>query len=311
MTSPGRIYIRAYAKINLTLEVLHRRPDQYHEVRSVVQTVSLADEITVQPNAPGTMLRVSGYPVPGGDDNLVMAAIRQVSSRLGISRDLEVSLRKLIPPGRGLAGGSSDAAAVLRALGCLHEWQIDRSTLNSIAAELGSDVPLFLKGGTMLVEGRGEIVRRLAGPMPEFSLVLTWPQVSVPTEAAYGLLRPEDFTTGEATARLWEALGRGDTPRSESLVNCFERAVFSHWPEVRALHERLGELAGARAHMTGSGSALFVLTDQAEALAERLRAEGYEARAVRPVPCAQELSCSILGEDRQGICLRREGQGDG
>ena len=81
MDNPRQIQIRAYAKVNLTLEVLHKRPDRYHELRSVVQTVSLADEITLSPNTPGTMLRVSGFPVPGGDDNLVMAAIRQVAAR--------------------------------------------------------------------------------------------------------------------------------------------------------------------------------------------------------------------------------------
>lgn len=310
MTSSGRIYVRAYAKINLTLEVLHRRPDNYHELRSVVQTVSLADEMTVQPNAPGTMLRVSGYPVPGGDDNLVMAAIRQVAARLGVSRDLELSLRKLIPPGRGLAGGSSDAAAILRALGCLHGWELNRAVLADIAAELGSDVPLFLKGGTLLMEGRGEIVHQLPRPTPPFRLLLTWPQVSVPTEVAYGLLRPQDFTQGETTRQLWEALQRGEPPRSEGLVNCFERAVFAQWPEVRALQERLTELAGTRAHLTGSGSALFVLTDRAESLAEQLQAEGYEARAVHPVPCGQELSCSLPEEDREGVCMQPRGRED-
>ena len=307
MNSPRQIHIRAYAKINLTLEVLHKRPDRYHELRSVVQTVNLADEIALRPNTPGTMLRVSGYPVPGGDDNLVMAAIRQVSSRLGVSRDLELVLRKVIPPGRGLGGGSSDAAAVLRALGCLHDWQIDRGTLDSIAAELGSDVPLFLKGGTMLMSGRGETVQRLAGPEPEFGLVLTWPKVSVPTEAAYGLLKPEDFTGGETTARLWEGLQRGEAPRPEGLVNCFERAVFAQWPEVRALHEYLSKLVGASARMTGSGSAVYALTDQAEAIAEKLRGQGYEAHAVQPVPCAQELSCSpVEGSLAAGCTLREE-----
>ena len=305
MTTPRRIYIRAYAKINLTLEVLHRRADQYHELRSVVQTVSLADEITLEPGAAGTMLRVSGYPVPSGDDNLVMAAIRQVAARLGVSRDLELGLRKNIPPGRGLGGGSSDAAAVLRALGCLHDWKMDRTMLHSLAAELGSDVPLFLQGGTMLMRGRGEQVRRLERPTPEFRLVLTWPEVSVPTESAYRLLRPEDFTGGAITEELWEALRRGETPRQEELVNCFERPVWDRWPEVRVLQERLSELAGVPARMTGSGSALFAISDQAEAVAEQLRAEGYEAHAVVPVPCAQELSCSPEGEP-ESHCTRLE-----
>lgn len=310
MTTPRRIYIRAYAKINLTLEVLHRRADRYHELSSVVQTVSLADEITVEPNVPGTLLRVSGYPVPGGDDNLVMAAIRQVAARLNLSRDLELGLRKNIPPGRGLGGGSSDAAAVLRALGCLHDWQIDRETINSIAKELGSDVPLFLKGGIMLMQGRGERVRSLGRPPPEFQLVLTWPDVSVPTEAAYQLLRPEDYTGGEITREVWEALERGEAPRQESLVNCFERAVGARWPQVRSLQDRLSELAGVPARMTGSGSGIFALTDRAEAVADQLRQEGFAAQALLPVPCAQELSCGYQDGEAPAQCTRREGAED-
>lgn len=309
MDNPRQIQIRAYAKVNLTLEVLHKRPDRYHELRSVVQTVSLADEITLSPNTPGTMLRVSGFPVPGGDDNLVMAAIRQVAARLGLSRDLQLALRKVIPPGRGLGGGSSDAAAVLRALGCLHEWQIDRDTLESIAAELGSDVPLFLKGGTMLMSGRGETVEQLKQATPPWQLVLAWPEVSVPTEAAYGLLQETDFTQGESTTRLWESLQRGESPHPQALFNCFERAVFAHWPEVRELHARLSDLAGTQARLTGSGSGVFALSDQAADLAVRLQELGYQAHALQPVPCAQELSCLPWeGEGAVGCVLREESE---
>jgi len=154
---PRQINIQAYAKVNLTLEVLCRRPDQYHELRSVVQTISLADEIELHPNSPGTKLRLSGYPIPSGDDNLVMATLRQVEDRLGLTRDVELILKKRIPPGRGLGGGSSDAAALLRAMGCLHDWRISRQKLYSLAAELGSDVPLFLKGGSLLMAGRGDL----------------------------------------------------------------------------------------------------------------------------------------------------------
>jgi 4-diphosphocytidyl-2C-methyl-D-erythritol kinase len=95
-------------------------------------------------------------------------------------------------------------------------------------------------------------------------------------------------------------------PRQEALVNCFERAVGARWPEVRALQDRLSELAGVPARMTGSGSALFALTEQAEAVAEQLRAEGFEARAVRPVACAQELSCALADGDAEAPCTRLE-----
>ncbi len=288
---PRQINIQAYAKVNLTLEVLCRRPDQYHELRSVVQTISLADEIELHPNSPGTKLRLSGYPIPSGDDNLVMATLRQVEDRLGLTRDVELILKKRIPPGRGLGGGSSDAAALLRAMGCLHDWRISRQKLYSLAAELGSDVPLFLKGGSLLMAGRGESLERLAEPVPDYAMVLTWPEISVPTEVAYSLLEPEDFSDGTVTEKLWKHLQQGGRPQPGMLHNCFERAVFQRWPEVAALHERLSELAGVRASLTGSGSGLFLISDQAEQLAEHLRATGYEACVARPVDIGHRLSC--------------------
>jgi len=298
--TPRVINIRAYAKVNLTLEVLGRRPDRYHELRSVVQTVSLADEMVLHPGQRGTKLVLSGYPVPRGDDNLIMAAIRQVAARFDLERDLELRVRKNIPPGRGLGGGSSDAAAILRALGCLHDWALSREVLYSVAQELGSDVPLFLRGGTLLMAGRGERLQRLPRPTPDFSLVITWPQVSVPTEVAYALLEPRDFSDGEATARLWEHLSRGEPPRPDLLSNAFERAVFARWPQVARRHAELSEIAGVPARLTGSGSGLFVITDQPEEVVDRLHARGRQAVAVHPVSEGHVLDCRQQEEQNRG-----------
>ncbi len=297
---PRLINIRAYAKVNLTLEVLGRRPDRYHELRSVVQTVSLADEMVLRPDRQGTKLLLSGYPVPGGDDNLIMAAIRQVASRFDLERDLELRVRKNIPPGRGLGGGSSDAAAILRALGCLHDWAVSREALYGVAQELGSDVPLFLRGGTLLMAGRGERVQRLPGPTPDFSLVLTWPDLSIPTEAAYALLDPQDFSDGATTARLWEHLSRGEPPRPDLLCNAFERAVFARWPVVARRHAELSEIAGVPARLTGSGSGLFVITDQPEAVVDQLHARGRQAVAVHPVAEGHILDCRSVEGGNHG-----------
>jgi 4-diphosphocytidyl-2-C-methyl-D-erythritol kinase len=296
----GPIRIKAYAKLNLTLEIRGQRPDGYHEIRSVVQTISLADEISVQPSTTtGTRLRVQGYPVPGGDDNLVMAALRLASTRLGISRDLEIRLTKRIPPGRGLGGGSSDAAAILRALGCLYDWELDRDVLHAVAAETGSDVPLFLRGGLMLVSGRGEKVERSSPPYPDYRLALAWPELEVPTGLAYSLLEPADYSEGLQTERLWEYLQEGQIPDPAGLTNCFERIVFLRWPPIADLHARMSELAGVPARMTGSGSAVFAITPRAEDAVAQLRAEGYEAFVAHPVEIGQELSCgrSVVGDN--------------
>jgi 4-diphosphocytidyl-2-C-methyl-D-erythritol kinase len=287
-----KVFIKAYAKINLCLEIQGRRRDQYHEICSVVQTISLADDLVIQAGAAtGTMLRVQGYPVPSGDDNLVMAALRLVSDRLSVPRDVEIQLNKRIPPGRGLGGGSSDAAAVLRALGCLRNWRLSREALTAIAAEAGSDVSLFLQGGVMLVSGRGEKVRRLPQASPAYTIALAWPEVSVPTGAAYGLLEERDFSDGSRTDRLWEHLAAGGQPEPELLCNGFERTVFAQWEPVASLHRRMSELAGVEARLTGSGSAIFAITDRAEAVVEQLRAEGYEAVVAQPVEHGQDLSC--------------------
>ncbi|HEY3398684.1 MAG TPA: 4-(cytidine 5'-diphospho)-2-C-methyl-D-erythritol kinase [Armatimonadota bacterium] len=290
--------VQTYAKLNLTLEVLHRRPDQFHELRSVVQTVSLADRLTVKPGLQGTKLRLSGFPVPGGDDNLAMVAIRQAAARLGISRDLELSLQKNIPAGRGLGGGSSNAAGVLQALACVYGWRLNPDGLASIAAELGCDVPLFLHGGTLLMSGRGESLQFLGQDPAPVNFVVTWPEVGVPTEMAYSLLEPDqDFTDGERTRQLWEYLQTGQPPRAEMTYNCFQRVVFRRWPEVAALHDRLSQLAGAPACLTGSGSALFVITDHADEVAANLRSEGRAAHVVSPTPYGQLLQCRPLEED--------------
>ena len=283
--------MRAYAKVNLTLEVLDRRQDRYHELRSVVQTVSLADELSLRRNSPGTKLLLRGYPVPSGDDNLVMTALRQGQALFGISRDVELTLMKNIPPGRGMGGGSSDAAAVLSALGCLYSGEIPFSQLHSIAAEVGSDVPLFLEGGTVLMAGRGERLDPLVGSDTDYTLLLAWPALGVPTEVAYSLLVPEDYASGERTERLVAHLRAGGRPEPELLCNCFERAVFARWPAIAQLHEQVSALAGVPARLAGSGSGIFALTEQAEELALRLREQGYGACAVRPVDRGQELSC--------------------
>jgi 4-diphosphocytidyl-2C-methyl-D-erythritol kinase len=147
----------------------------------------------------------------------------------------------------------------------------------------------------MFMSGRGDQLRSLEHPLPAsytYSVALAWPDISVPTEGAYSLLTSEDYTDGSASERLWAALEEGQAPDPQYLTNCFERTVFQQWPGVARLHERMTELAGVPARLSGSGSSIFAITDDAAQVVAALRAEGYEAQVVHPVPQGHLLSCS-------------------
>lgn len=282
--------VLAPAKINLMLEVLARREDGYHALRSVMVPIGLCDELTFEPH--GSFTFVCDPPSLAAD-NLVVRAL----DRLGLSQArLAVTLRKRIPAGAGLGGGSSDAAAVLRAamdgafgpLGT-RDWLGD-------ARALGSDVPFFLVDGPALVEGTGERVTALGRP-PPWWVVLALPATPVPTASAYAALdaarvaspppsRPRGASPALACA---EALQRADFPAVlATMTNDFETVVCAGFPEVRAALRALERAASPRrAMLSGSGGACFALAeheDEARAIAAQLA--GSLAFEVRVVPFA-------------------------
>lgn len=285
---------RAYAKINLFLDVLARRSDGFHEIRSVMQTVSLFDGLTVerQPaDAAAIDLSVTGAPdLPCDESNLVVRAASAFLSRIGGRDALRISLEKRIPMGAGLAGGSADAAATLRACQRLWGHPLTKEELLSLAAELGSDVPFCLIGGSALCLGRGEILHPLSVPPLYAVLVLSGERVS--TLKAYAALDAlyrgfgGSVKTGgtEAYEAFCALLSEGRT--AGGLFNLFESAVLPTCPIAAAYRERLFALGALDALMSGSGSAVYgIFSDEASAKqAERiLRAEGAAAFAVRSV----------------------------
>jgi 4-diphosphocytidyl-2-C-methyl-D-erythritol kinase len=244
--------LRAYAKLNLGLRVLYKRPDNYHELRTVFQTISLADQLDIEFNeASATRIEILGTPEIA--DNLVEKAARQALEAMSIHADVVFRLKKRIPAGAGLGGGSSDAAAVLLALPVLAGIPIENERLFSIAAQLGSDVPFFLHGGTALGLGRGEELY----PLPDRSgirALLVAPEVHSSTAEAYRDLS-ETLTSirlqnklSSFQQQLW--LGGSDG-------NDFEAVVFARHPELVAIRDRLIGLGAEQAMMTGSGSAVF------------------------------------------------------
>jgi 4-diphosphocytidyl-2-C-methyl-D-erythritol kinase len=274
--------VTAPAKINLTLEVLGKRPDGYHEITSILQTIDLRDTLTVEPS------RHLHLTAPGMDcdesDNLVLRAARLLQATTGCSQGAEMLLEKRIPAAAGLGGGSSDAAATLTALNQLWELGLGSQALTDLAARLGSDVPFFLGGATALARGRGERLEPLP-PQSGFWVVLTVPSVVMPhkTKALYATLTPADFSDGLASLALARRLADGEPLPFAALRNVFERPAFALCPVVAGYQQTMLAAGAPFVRLSGSGPALFTLYHarrDAQGLIQRLAGAGVSARLV-------------------------------
>ena len=266
----------AYAKVNLILEVMGRRDDGYHEIRSVLQTIDLADHLIFE-LADGVHLSCSS-PDLEGESNLVIRAARVVQDATGHNQGTVIQLNKHIPAAMGLGGGSSDAAATLRALNRLWDLGLSVGELRGLAAEVGSDVPFFISGGTALVSGRGEAVYPLP-PAPTSWLVLLAPPIWMANKTArmYSLLDEECYTNGEATQELLKALEEGHLA-SDLLFNCFGRVMQTAFTGIESFVAALLDVGAPKVHLAGAGPTLFALASdraQAEEMAQKLIASGH------------------------------------
>ncbi|MDA8218288.1 MAG: 4-(cytidine 5'-diphospho)-2-C-methyl-D-erythritol kinase [Dehalococcoidales bacterium] len=294
--SPPVIRCPAYAKVNLALAVIGRRPDGYHEVATVMQAIDLHDTVAVSP-ADDLLLSCSDHSLAGAN-NLARQAAALLRQRAGVAHGAAITLEKRIPVAAGLGGGSSDAAATLLALNELWELGLTMVELDEIAATLGSDVAFFLRGGTALATGRGERIEALP-PFPPRWVVLLQPACEVDRKTAtlYGRLRAADYDPAGAPLALAEALRAGRVPDESLLTNTFEKVAEGVFAGMRTVREAMQAAAGGRrVHLAGAGPTLFVLFDEeapvAQALAE-LAVGGYEPYLSRtgewrPVPAAGE-----------------------
>jgi 4-diphosphocytidyl-2-C-methyl-D-erythritol kinase len=276
--------IHAPAKVNLTLEVIRRRPDGFHDICSVMQAISLADELSLTPA--GDLHLECDRPDLAGPDNLVWRAADLLRRVTGTRKGAAMLLRKNIPVAAGLGGGSSDAAAALQGLSALWQLHLSPSHLQELAAQLGSDVPFFLAGGVALAEGRGERLTALP-PLPLCWLVLVKPPIGISAGAAYAALSPADFSDGSRTRRwLADATAHHTLPPP---FNALEPAALRVAPAADTARKALLAAGADHALMSGSGSAFFSLTeapDAARRIFERVREAGHEAylASFLPVP---------------------------
>ncbi len=283
-------FVRAYAKINLTLDVLGRRADGYHELATIMQTVDLHDTICLTATADQRVQMICSIPELSSDDNLAARAVYMVRQRLACSQGVRIELYKRIPMAAGLGGGSSDAAAVLFALQQWWQLPLSPAELLSMAASIGSDVPFFLTGGLALCEGRGERVTPLARYWPTSMrwLLLLKPPISLSTAAVFRNLPAGDYTEGTNSRMVSNALNARKDPQLEYLQNSLEREVLERYPEVAQAREDLLRAGAQFVRLCGSGPTLFApfaeLTGALQ-VQQRVHTLGYEvylSRAIHP-----------------------------
>ncbi len=270
----------APAKLNLTLEVLAKRPDGFHEIRSVAQTINLCDSlqfhlsqnIEIRCDAPDW--------IP--EDSLVSKAVGLLKDTTGCSEGAAIEIDKRIPLVSGLGGDSSGAAAALRGLNKLWGLGLSHSELVGLATQLGSDVTFFLYGGTALLQGRGEVVTRLP-PLSHMWVVLLVPAASRPrgkTERLYASLETRQYTDGQITGMLASALREGGKFTPSMLFNTFENVAFDRFAGLKEYREQFLQAGADSVHLAGSGPALFTLTGdkaRAEEIYRRLQRQGLES----------------------------------
>jgi 4-diphosphocytidyl-2-C-methyl-D-erythritol kinase len=258
------VRIPACAKINLRLEVLGKRADGYHELRTIFQTISLHDTLKLRHSRrPGISLTISGnesLSQEAVEKNLVYRAVEALRGELKVRTGVEISLDKKIPAGRGLGGGSSDAGAALLGYLRLTGKKLPASELLQIAASLGADVPFFLHGGTALGIGRGEEIYPLPDAPPFTLLVVSPGDIHVPTPDAYRWLHAPSLaslTKVAAAHKLMEFCALCWSAQGTALSNDFEKAVFQRHPRLAKIKRVLLHEGASEALLAGSGSAVF------------------------------------------------------
>ncbi|MDF2569286.1 MAG: ispE [Sporomusa sp.] len=271
--------IKAYAKINLALDVLYKRPDSYHEVVMIMQAISLCDTVTLTSQPAGIDLSVNIPALAADTSNLAYRAAALLREYTQTDQGVRICLEKHIPLAAGLAGGSADAAAVLKGLNQLWELNLSLDKLSMLAAKLGSDVPFCLYNGTMLATGRGEILEALP-PLPHCYVVLAKPAIEVSTAWVYGKFNASKDRHHPDIAAMRESLVNSSLPGvARHLANVLESVTIPAHPEILKIKEYMLEYGAMAALMSGSGPTVFGLAEglaQAELIADRLRSHGVQ-----------------------------------
>lgn len=262
------IKINAYAKINLSLDVLRKREDNYHDLSMIMQTIDLYDEIRIQRTEADIKLHVRGADLGDDKDNLAYKAARLFLEEYHIPAGVEIELIKHIPMEAGLAGGSTDAAAVLKGLNLLFDTRVSLSELMRLGVKLGADVPYCILGGTHLATGIGEKLEKLPD-MAQLDILLIKPDFGISTKEVYGGLNLQRISGEDRPDNmlLIKALREGDMyTLAKNMKNVLETGIGRKREKIERIKSLLLEGGALGAMMSGSGSAIFGLFDDKEKL---------------------------------------------
>lgn len=283
------IQLNAYGKINLGLDVVRKREDGYHEVRMIMQTVSVCDSLTLKKtNVPGIKLETNLDWLPVDERNLAYRAADMLMKEFGIKEGVHICLEKNIPVAAGMAGGSTDAAAVLKGVNQLFSLGLSEEELMKRGVKLGADVPYCIMGGTALSEGIGEILTRLPA-LPMCHLLIAKPEVGVSTKFVYGNLRANELKAHPDIDGMAEAIRNGELRGVVSrLENVLETVTIPAYPIIDEIKCFMKKHGAENVLMSGSGPTVFGIYTNEELLheaAEALKESGlvkqiYEAKPV-------------------------------
>ncbi len=280
---------KAYAKINIGLDVLRRRDDGYHEVRMIMQTVDIWDDLFFEKTKqPGIVLKTDHEELPVDGDNLICKAAALLFREREITEGVKITLIKRIPIAAGMAGGSSDAAAAMRGLNELFGLGYSLRELQELGVKLGADIPYCLAGGTMLSEGIGEILSPLPAP-PDCFLVVAKPDINVSTGFVYGNLHADTLMEHPDIDGMINALRTGNLQGiTDRLGNVLETVTIKEYPVIEELKELLRNKGAENALMSGSGPTVFGIftnRDTAEAAAKAVREQRLAGQVYVTVFC--------------------------
>ena len=268
------VTVEANAKINLTLDILGKRPDGFHEVAMVMQTIGLHDTLVMEKTERDIKLSINVPWLKADEKNLAWRAAELIRQEYGLEGGVRIELTKRIPVAAGLAGGSADAAAVLKGMNDLYGLQLDEEKLCELGARLGSDIPFCIMGGTMLATGRGEVLTRLSD-MPETWVVLAKPRISVSTAWAYQNYDEQGAERHPDNEAIKQAIDRGNRKAVAGLLcNVLESVTIKKYDVIAEYKQMMLDKGAMASMMSGSGPTVFGLAksrEQAEAIADVLR----------------------------------------
>jgi 4-diphosphocytidyl-2-C-methyl-D-erythritol kinase len=276
--------VTAPAKLNLVLEILGKRNDGYHEIRSLIQTIGLCDILSFG-QSDVVSLKCS-EPALGMPDNLIIRAVELIKKTCDIKTGIEINLEKKIPLSAGLGGGSSDAAVTLLALNKMWDLGLNTAELLKMASQLGSDVPFFINGNTALVEGRGEKVTSLPVLTSTNWFILLIPSFApIPdkTKRAYSLIKNNHFTNGEFCNVAMKTWLDKKAISPDLLFNVFDRIAFEIYPDLKTYWDSMEQIGAKNVHLAGSGPVLFsTIANESEGngLCQNLREKGFKSYTV-------------------------------